>query len=144
MSDSVASINRWQALARPTPSDRDLTIGFAVWLEECVETIDALKLGRRGTYARQAMHEWCEELKQGRDSVVIDDRKALCDGLADVIVTAVGVGHCAKMDVPRALDIVNESNFSKFLADGTPLRNDQGKIIKNPLTYKAPDLTGCY
>jgi len=142
MSDSVASINRWQALARPTPSDRDLTIGFAVWLEECVETIDALKLGRRGTYARQAMHEWCEERKQGHDAVVMDDRKALCDGLADVIVTAVGVGHCANMDIPKALDEVDISNWSKCV-DGQFVRNEQGKITK-PTQYRAPDLTGCY
>ncbi len=142
MSNPIQSINNWQALARPTPSDRDLTIAFAVMIEECVETIDALKLGRRGTYARQAMHEWCEDLKKGNDSVVIDDRKALCDGLADVIVTAVGVGHCASMDIPEALDRVDISNWSKCV-NGQFVRNEQGKITKPP-SYVQPNLDGCY
>lgn len=141
---TVSSINRWQALARPEPTPRDLTIAFAVMLEECVETMDAMHLSRSGSYARNALHKWCELLKHGEDTALIRDRKELCDGLADVIVTAVGVGHCAKMDIPKALEIVNASNFSKFCADGTPLRNDQGKIIKNPLTYNPPVLDGCY
>lgn len=138
----VASVNRWHALARPNPEPRDLTIQFACMLEEVLECCDALHLSRRGTYAHQALSEWMTALKKGDDTALIKDRKELCDGLADVIVTAVGVGHCAKMDVPLALERVNASNWSK-VSNGEFLRNDQGKIIK-PDHYVPPDLTGCY
>ena len=139
---TISSINRWQALARPEPSGRDLTIAFAVMLEECVEAMDAMHLSRSGSYARDGLHKWCELLKRGEDTALIRDRKGLCDGLADVIVTAVGVGHCAKMNVPLALERVDESNWTKCV-NGEFVRNEQGKITK-PEQYRSPDLTGCY
>ena len=142
MNDSITSINNWQALARPTPSQADMTIAFAVMLEEFVELMDSMYLSRRSNYARQAVHEWSEALKKQEDSALIKDRKELCDAIADVIVTAVGVGHCAGMDIPTALERVDTSNWSKCI-DGQFIRNDQGKIIK-PESYVKPNLDGCY
>ena len=81
-------------------------------------------------------------LKKSEDTALIRDRKELCDGLADVIVTAVGVGHCANMNVPVALERVDTSNWSKCV-NGEFIRNEQGKITK-PVQYVSPDLTGCY
>lgn len=141
MTDSIESINRWQALARPEPTPRDLTIALAVMAEEITELMASFYLSRRGTYAFQAMHEWSQALKAQEDTAIVKDRIGCIDGLADVIVTAVGVGHCAGMDVPRALAIVSESNWSKCV-NGQFVKNDQGKIIKPPEYFK-PQLEGC-
>ena len=69
-------------------------------------------------------------------------RKDLLDSLADQIVTAIGVGHCAGMNTPGACLEVNESNWSKFV-DGKPLFNEHGKIMKGP-DYAPPNLEGLF
>jgi len=71
------------------------------------------------------------------------DRNEFLDSLADQIVTATGVGHCAKMNIVEAVRRVNSSNWSKYDTDGKPIFNEHGKITKGP-DYKAPDLTGLY
>jgi hypothetical protein len=74
---------------------------------------------------------------------VIADRRELLDSLADQIVTAVGVGHCANMNVPEAVLRVNKSNWSKYDQDGQPIFKPNGKIDKGP-NYVEPDLSGLF
>jgi hypothetical protein len=84
-------------------------------------------------------------LKQGtmKFHVKPEDRKQFLDSQADQIVTAVGVGHCAKMNIVEGVRRVNSSNWSKYDTNGKPIFNDHGKIMKGP-DYKAPDLEGLY
>ena len=72
-----------------------------------------------------------------------ENREEFLDSLCDQIVTSVGVGHCAKMDVTEGVRRVNSSNWSKYDTDGKPIFNEQGKIMKGP-DYKAPNLKGLY
>ena len=64
---------------------------------------------------------------------------ALLDSLADQVVTAIGVAHCAGMDFPGALAEVNRSNWSKF-ENGAPVFLTGGKIGKGEF-YTPPNLT---
>lgn len=136
-------IKRWHAKARPTPSNVNLSVQAGCHFEEVVEMLDAMYLGHRGTYARQALEELANALKRGEEHILIRDRKEFLDSLADQIVTAVGVGHCATMDVPTACQRVDESNWSKFDALGNPIFTEQGKIAKGP-NYFVADLEGLY
>ena len=83
-----------------------------------------------------------DQLKRGNTPIEITDRKALLDSLADQIVTAVGVGYCAGMDIPVALERVNISNWTKIF-NNKVVKDSNGKIIK-PEGYKPPDLEGLY
>ena len=76
--------------------------------------------------------------KQGAVTASVKNRVEVLDSLCDQIVTVVGVGYCAGMNVAGGLEEVNRSNWSKFV-NGVPMKNEYGKIVKGD-GYKAPDL----
>lgn len=150
--NTLKSITEWHRRARPTPTDKDFTVQLGCHLEEVCEMLEALtfdfpetkfpRLPGKLTAAHHMLHAMAKALKASEASASIADREALVDSLADQIVTAVGVGHCTGMDVELACLRVDESNWSKFV-DGKPQFDRNGKVDK-PLTYRKPDLTGCY
>lgn len=148
---TIKSVQEWHKRARPTPDDNAFNVQLGCHLEEIVEMLDALHFThpKFGTSSGGDMtlftllREMSAEMKAGRVKATVVDREAFLDSLADQIVTAVGVGHCAKMDVPEALKCVDYSNWSKFDANGQPVFDANGKIAK-PDTYVKPDLTGLY
>ena len=147
---TLKSINQWQKLARPVPTDKDLNIALAVHIEEILEMFEEVQFenelasqGAEDMAFYDELKGMMELLKDGTVNARVIHRKEFLDALADQVVTAVGVGHCAGMDVPQACDRVDTSNYSKF-KDGKPLFNDQGKIIKNLETYVKPDLHGLF
>ena len=111
-------------------------------VEEFAELVESLHLGRRGNYVLQCLQDYATALKRGEESVVIKDRKAFLDAIADQVVTGVGVGYCAGMKTLSAIEEVNESNWTK-LVNGEFQRDENGKITK-PDTYVKPDLEGLY
>ena len=145
----IESIELWQRRARPKPTDRDFNVALGVHFEEIVEMLDALvfdmptgeMLGEH-TMARSALNELSQYLKKNVAVAVAFDREAFLDSLADQMVTAVGVGHCAGMKTSDACRQVNQSNWSKFV-DGQPVFDAHGKIAK-PAGYVPPDLTGLF
>lgn len=62
--------------------------------------------------------------------------------IADQVVTAVGVAHCAHMKPVEAAAEVDRSNWSKFV-DGKPVRDANCKIKKGPY-YTPPNLEGLF
>jgi hypothetical protein len=152
---SIDSIGLWHKRARPNPSHRDFDVQLGCHLEEVVEmlaTVDFSYTDEFGSYppvkghntaAYSALKQLADNLKSGATEARITDRKELLDSLADQIVTSVGVGHCAHMDVTEACVRVNSSNFSKYDDNGQPLRDANGKIAKGP-RYAPPDLEGLY
>lgn len=95
-----------------------------------------------GTAADNIADKVARMLKSGEMNAHVINRKEFLDSLADQIVTAAGVGHCAGMDVPGAVEVVDHSNWSKFV-DGEPVFDNNGKITKGPDYFK-PDLEGFY
>jgi len=145
---SIDLTKMWHERARPEPLPVHLNIQTGCHAEEFCEMLASMRgedeysdlmLDRLHTAATVV----ALGLKQGAIKFHIRDRKEFLDSLADQIVTAVGVGHCAKMNIVEAVRRVNSSNFSKYDDDGQPIFNEQGKIIKGP-NYKAPDLEGLY
>lgn len=144
--NTLTTINIWHRRARPEPTEANLNVQLGCHLEEIAEMLDTLtpnpSAERAFTDLKIHVKGFAEGFKRGTASVEIADRKEFLDSLADQVVTAVGVGHCANMDVPAACDRVDSSNWSKFV-DGQPQFSKQGKIDRGP-DYVPPDLDGLY
>jgi len=147
---SISMIEMWHEKARPVPNDDHLRVQTGCHFEEVMEMV-AVMTGS-DEYSSQLLDRLHTALtvvslglKHGtiKFHVKPENRKEFLDGLADQIVTAVGVGHCAKMNIVEAVRKVNSSNWSKYDTDGKPIFNEHGKIVKGP-DYKAPDLEGLY
>lgn len=78
-------------------------------------------------------------LKNASNPVDIVDRTKFLDALCDQIVTAAGSAYMAGMNIEQGIDEVARSNLSKFDAEGNPIFNEQGKIMKGP-DYRPADL----
>jgi predicted HAD superfamily Cof-like phosphohydrolase len=149
---SIESIALWHNRARPNPNDENFNVQLGCHMEEFVEMIESLRFTHKNgngveipgknSALYQHVKEFADGLKSGRITAHIADTKGLLDAMADQIVTAVGVGHCANTDIVQAVNIVNTSNWSKFDSNGNPYFDQGGKILKGP-NYKAPDLSDC-
>lgn len=158
---SIDLITMWHQRARPNPSDADFNVQLGCHFEEIVEMLETLTFRHADPYTGRVgdsysileanapnvmltvLSDLAGQLKAGQVLAETTDRKALLDSLADQVVTAVGVGHCAKMDTTEAVRRVNQSNWSKFDTDGRPIFDANGKVTKGP-GYKPVDLTGLY
>lgn len=140
---SIDSIELWHRRARPDPTPENLNVQLGCHIEEFIEMLDAVKLNGGWNNMRYELVLLADRLKANMESAEIIDRKEFLDSLADQIVTAVGVGHCAGMKTSDAVDAVSRSNWSKFNDEGFPIFNEHGKIAKGP-NYKRPYLEGLY
>lgn len=146
---SLDLIEMWHKNGRPDPTEQEFTIQLGCHIEEFVEMMTCLSLlidkenAEIIISAVGVMDALAGALKEGAADVKVINRGDFLDSLADQIVTAVGVGHCAGMNVPEACLRVNQSNWSKYDYEGKPIFNENGKIAKGP-HYKAPDLQGLF
>ena len=145
----IDPIEMWHEKARPLPTSQDLNVQTGCHFEEVMEMVASMSgddeyadmlLDRLHT----ALTVVSLGLKQGTIKYRIKDenRMEFLDSLCDQIVTAVGVGHCAGMNVVEGTRRVNSSNWSKFV-NGKPEFDKNGKIMK-PDTYMPPNLEGLY
>ena len=139
-------INEWHRRACPAPDQRALDVQLGCHIEEFVEMLEALAINGEpvsNSSAFAKLKKLTDMLKAGDVSATVLDRKGLLDSLADQVVTSVGVGYRAGMNVPVACVRVDTSNWSKFDAAGNPVFDADGKISKG-LSYLPPDLDGLY
>lgn len=140
---SIDSIELWHRRARPEPEQKNFNVQLGCHIEEFIEMLDATKFNNTWTNLRYELVLLADRLKANMENAEIVDRKEFLDSLADQIVTAIGVGHCAGMKTSDAVDEVSRSNWSKFNDEGFPIFNEHGKIAKGP-NYKRPYLEGLY
>ncbi len=134
----------WFQLAVPEPGPQNFTTQLGVHFEEVREMIHEINPLSPHTAdllltADYALHALAKHFKENDGIAALKNRVEYVDSLADQIVTAVGCGHMAKVDVVGALDAVNESNSSKF-EDGKPIFDANHKVAKGK-NYKKADLT---
>lgn len=165
--NTLQQIEQWHKDARPVVTDDNLRMALAVHIEEFLEMLEAidLKISDRFDinnpayegvpppppnaelgYIEHLLNDLVLRLKLDECAVVLSERQrnAFLDGLADQIVTAVGCGVAAGMNVPEAVNRVQISNDSKRCPDtGKFFFDEQGKITK-PNWYQRPDLSGLY
>ena len=132
---TIESIVQWFEIAKPEPNIKDLSTQLGCHYEEVAEMAECLGDKNLAVKLNTVSHAY----KQGACGYG-GDKVALLDALCDQIVTAIGVGVLMGFDMEKALEEVNASNYTKFNADGTPYIRPDGKIGKNPETYKEPEL----
>lgn len=138
---TIEYIELWHQRTHPTPDDNAFRVQLGCHIEEICELFDAIDFDNfDGTICKDALHLLAIGLKEGTIQVTITDRKELLDSLADQVVTAIGVGHCAGMKTSQAIAEVDRSNWSKFDQDGKPIFDENGKVKKGPY-YLKPDLS---
>lgn len=145
--NTLQSIKAWHEAARPEPTLEHLTVQLGCHLEEVAEMLATLPVvAGHGEYVRwvtEVLADIGYELKKKELALrtpSLDEKIALLDALCDQIVTAVGVAHCAGVDIMGGLAEVDRSNWSKFV-DGKPVFDRNGKITKGP-NYVRPCLSG--
>lgn len=152
--NTIESVVAWHAAARPEPTAKDFCIQLSVHLEEVAEMLAELdfthaaskdsSMPGKAVEAYRALVRLSDQLRSGTWTARIEgDRENFLKELCDQVVTAAGVAYCSGMDFPTALHEVNRSNFSKFDAEGKPMRDPYGKIMKSP-RYEKPNLRGTY
>ena len=81
-----------------------------------------------------------EELKELKIAIETKDLKETADALTDILYVTYGAGHAFGINLDKCFNEVQKSNMSKLSADGKPIYNDKGKVMKGPNYFK-PDLT---
>lgn len=147
---SIQKTKEWFELAVPSPSSKNFNVQLGVHFEEIHEMLAEVKPVNEADIETiillAAASAVCKQLGdhlKTKGSVVMvpsANRLKFLDAIADQLVTAVGCAHMQHMNVVAGLDEVNRSNFSKF-KNGSPVFNENGKIMKNPDTYSEPDLS---
>ena len=81
-----------------------------------------------------------EELEELKNAMESKDLLEVADALTDILYVTYGAGHAFGIDLDKCFDEVQNSNMSKLGADGKPIYNEAGKVMKGPDYFK-PDLS---
>ena len=80
-----------------------------------------------------------EELEELGQAIKDKDIKEVADALTDILYVTYGAGHAFGIDLDKCFEEVQNSNMSKLDANGKPIYNENGKVMKGPNYFK-PDL----
>jgi len=81
-----------------------------------------------------------EELEELGQAIKDKDIKEVADALTDILYVTYGAGHAFGIDLDKCFEEVQSSNMSKLGANGKPIYNENGKVMKGPNYFK-PDLS---
>jgi predicted HAD superfamily Cof-like phosphohydrolase len=77
-----------------------------------------------------------EELEELNQAIQDRDLKEIADALTDILYVTYGAGHAFGIDLNKCFDEVQLSNMSKLGADGKPIYDKNGKVMKGPGYFK--------
>ena len=80
-----------------------------------------------------------EELEELKVAIKQNDLLEVADALTDILYVTYGAGHAFGINLDKCFNEVQKSNMSKLGADGKPIYNENGKVMKGPKYFK-PDL----
>ena len=81
-----------------------------------------------------------EELEEFEQALKDKNLTEVADSLTDILYVTYGAGVAFGIDLDKCIDEVQRSNMSKLGADGKPIYNKDGKVMKGPKYFK-PDLS---
>ena len=81
-----------------------------------------------------------EELEELSQAIKDKNIKEVADALTDILYVTYGAGHAFGIDLDKCFNEVQQSNMSKLGADGKPIYNENGKVMKGP-NYSKPDMS---
>ena len=77
-----------------------------------------------------------EELEELQEAIKQEDLLEVADALTDILYVTYGAGHAFGIDLDNCFNEVQKSNMSKLGADGKPIYNQNGKVMKGPKYFK--------
>ena len=80
-----------------------------------------------------------EELNELEQAMKTKNLKEIADALTDILYVAYGAGYAYGIDLDKCFKEVQRANMSKLGADGKPIYNEKGKVMKGP-NYSEPNL----
>ena len=142
MRGTIGSIANWFNLVRPAPVGSDFRVQLGVHLEEVREMFDEICLEgeaqERWDELNAKLKAMSEDLKQAKVQVRNINPVGLADSLGDQVVTAVGVGTFAGIEMVGTLMAIDTSNYSKLGHDNVPKFDACGKVVKDMTTFHKP------
>ena len=89
---------------------------------------------------RKSLYSQLQSQLQSMEEAIKDkDLTQVADSLTDILYVTYGAGIAFGIDLDKCFDEVQKSNMSKLGADGKPIYNEKGKVMKGP-NYFEPDL----
>ena len=138
--DKVGAFHRAFSLpVEPTPMVPDDATVLALLLEEFHELAEATCQN-----ASDAQQAFLATLALAREQLDALDRfevdlVEVADALTDINYVTYGAGHTFGIDLNVCCEEVHRSNMSKLGADGKPVKDARGKVLKGP-DYSPPSL----
>ena len=80
-----------------------------------------------------------EELDELKQAMKDKNLKEIADALTDILYVTYGAGFAYGIDLDKCFKEVQRANMSKLGADGKPIYNEKGKVMKGPI-YSEPNL----
>jgi predicted HAD superfamily Cof-like phosphohydrolase len=81
-----------------------------------------------------------EELEELKEAMENKDLLEVADALTDILYVTYGAGHAFGINLDKCFEEVQNSNMSKLDANGKPIYNKAGKVMKGPNYFK-PNLS---
>jgi len=80
-----------------------------------------------------------EELNELEQAMKTKNLKEVADALTDILYVTYGAGCAYGINLDKCFKEVQRSNMSKLGANGQPIYNEKGKVMKGP-NYSEPNL----
>ena len=80
-----------------------------------------------------------EELDELKQAMKDKNLKEIADALTDILYVTYGAGFAYGINLDKCFKEVQRANMSKLGADGKPIYNEKGKVMKGP-SYSEPNL----
>ena len=80
-----------------------------------------------------------EELDELKQAMKDKNLKEIADALTDILYVTYGAGFAYGIDLDKCFKEVQRANMSKLGANGKPIYNEKGKVMKGP-NYSEPNL----
>jgi len=128
--------------ATPTvPDTKIVKLRLALILEEFTELTEACvnEESAESQHLLQTLHHAMSHVKALTEDDLNVSLVDVADALTDINYVVYGAGHCFGLNLDACMEEVQRSNMSKLGADGKPIYNEHGKIMKGP-NYVEPDL----
>ena len=77
-----------------------------------------------------------EELEELKKAISDNNIVEIADALTDILYVTYGAGHAFGINLDKCFEEVQNSNMSKLGADGKPIYNEHGKVMKGPSYFK--------
>lgn len=128
---------------KPTvPDAKIVKLRLALILEEFTELTEACVNEERPESQNllHTLHHAMDHVKALTEDDLNVSLVDVADALTDINYVVYGAGHCFGLNLDACMEEVQRSNMSKLGADGKPIYNEHGKVMKGP-NYVGPDLT---